>query len=94
MQKCNITKCGAVCCTFTTLHYPIRTDEVRRYFTLHGIECVSDGESGLWLKLPLPCQAFNPETKQCRIYRKRPQACRIYPEHPSPFIPKELCLML
>lgn len=93
-MPCNVAKCKAICCTYTVFHWPIRSDEIRKYFDLHGIECVNDDGGGLWLKAPLPCKAFDPDTLRCKIYIDRPNACRIYPTKPSPFIPKELCSAL
>lgn len=93
-MTCDIKLCGGVCCTFLTMHWPIRTDEIRAYFHLHGIECKNDSEGGLWLKMPLPCRNFNHETKQCTDYNNRPLACRNYPQTKSPFIDPDLCTQL
>lgn len=82
-----------MCCTFITVHYPIRSDDLKRYFNLHGVDSKSDSEGGMYLKFPVQCNAWNPKTKRCSIHEDKPDVCKRYPQKPSPFIPKEQCSM-
>lgn len=92
---CDTSVCHGVCCTFVTQLEPQSiSKDVERYLRLHGVELKSAGARGTWLKYPVPCQAFNPETYKCKVWDNRPNICRDYPRRKSPFIPKEQCSLL
>jgi Fe-S-cluster containining protein len=93
-QECNIDVCKAVCCTFITKHEDQDTKDIRYYYSLHGVETKPDGRGGLWLKMPVPCKALDPQTLKCTVHENRPKICRVYPTFEGPFIKKNICNLL
>ena len=69
-------------------------EDVKKYLQYHGVAVKSDGEGGLYLKLPVPCKQFDSEKKLCKAHDSRPDVCRIYPLQESPFISKAECSLL
>ena len=91
--ECYTPLCKAECCTFIT-QWETRIDEdIKKYMRLHGVE-IKEAGNGVWLKFPVVCKAFDPETFECKVYDDRPDICRNYPRHESPFIAKEKCSLL
>jgi len=85
--------CHGACCTFMTQWETRKDPDLKKYMQLHGVE-IKETLKGLWLKLPVPCKAFDPNTKRCKVHATRPNICRNYPRHESPFIAKENCSLL
>ena len=101
-DKCRTDICKGICCRFLTFNYdkPLDEDFVS-FLTLHGIELkqewIRKGYKRVirsYLKIPLQCQALDPETCRCKIYETRPRWCRMNPTKESPFIDKNLCSVL
>jgi len=94
-QTCNTDKCHGACCSFITQWEPRKDSDLKKYMALHGVICKEDESgTGMWLKMPVRCQALDPETYLCKIYKSRPGICSFYPKRESPFIRKEECSML
>ena len=92
--ECDTSKCEGACCTFVTMPLAADTPDIKAYLTLHGLENKSDGQGGLYVKFPVACKAFDPETKLCASHDRRPEICRAYPRGESPFIEKAKCSLL
>lgn len=101
-NRCDVSKCKGVCCTFLTFAYDRKLDEDYKYFlSLRGIEVKE-----VWvrksfkrflrsyLKVPMVCREFDPVTFRCRIYERRPLWCATNPTKDSPFIPPFKCSAL
>jgi len=91
--NCDLERCQGACCTFMTQWETRKDKDFKSYLRLHNVQ-FKEVHNGLWLKLPVPCQAFNQQTKLCTAYDKRPNICRVYPRRESPFIKKEDCSLL
>jgi hypothetical protein len=90
---CDTTVCKAVCCTFVT-EWSKRSDaDLKKYLHLHGVE-TKDAPGGMWLKYPVMCKNFDPDTKLCLDWDNRPDICKGYPRRESPFISKSVCSLL
>jgi hypothetical protein len=89
-DTCDTSRCGGACCTFITDFSNRKDPDFIKYMQLHGVK-VQEAAEGVFLKMPVPCKAFDPETKRCGDYENRPDLCRQYPRRPSPWISKEQC---
>jgi len=101
-NRCRTDICGGACCKFLTFNYDRSLDEdFISFLALHGIEVkqewIRKGYKRLirsYLKIPVQCQAFDPEKCCCKIYETRPRWCRLNPTKESPFIDKNICSVL
>jgi len=87
---CKTEVCKGVCCTFVTEWSNRKDADLKKYLHLHGVE-TKDAHNGMWLKYPVVCKNFNPETYECTDWENRPDICKQYPRRESPFISKSIC---
>lgn len=101
-NRCRTDICKGICCKFLTFNYDRSLDEdFVSFLALHGIEVkqewIRKGYKRMirsFLKIPVQCQAFDPEMCNCKIYETRPRWCRMNPTKESIFINKNLCSVL
>ncbi len=75
----NLDKCKAECCkTLSFKHYSLSEDLVR-YYRLHG--CTVDKVEGkpYHILIPMKCPQLD-ENDQCKIYNDRPETCKNFVE--------------
>ena len=77
----NIDKCKARCCKSLTVTTKIRTQDLLRYYKLHGCELVRVGREMYTIIMPVRCTALT-EDNLCSLHESgdKPNVCKMFDE--------------
>jgi len=75
----NLSKCKAICCKTFFIVVDNMTEDLARYFRLHGLEVIDKT-----IRFEIPCKMLDRRTLRCMIQKDKPKICAEYPKADQP----------